>query len=699
MSRERIVTRLSGIRKFTIASGTAAGITAAVLLVYLAGWLDYPSIKFLDMLFNMRGEIEASKDIVIVAIDGNFKKAYRETNAPISRKHYARLTENICNMNASVIVFDLLFLKPDWAGGDPALAQAIESCYERGSGVILASSFDTETGLEEPLTDFHTAAGLINLETDPVDETFRRIRPFMRFNRDDLYPSLGVMAVVMKQGIDPGACGAGLETDPWYWRIGDSYINEPRMMINFTGGKYHYRYVSGKDVMQNPGQLKGFEDSVVLIADTTPQSQDFYDVPFKSVSSKMREKLASASFKTVGEATMPGVEIHANVIQTLIDKSWIRPSSERNVIIWLFIAGAVTGFLFFFPKIPVWLTAITGICVIGAELGIAHILFAGCYWFDMIPVFLVTVLNFGGGILYKNVILARANKKVANMFGQYVSANIVDKILKEGIDIAVSGQTAEVTVLFSDIRGFTPISEKLSPEEIGRLLNTYFSVMIKTVFDHDGTLDKLMGDAIMAFFGDPVKFRDHPEKACTTALAMMEKLENMKNNPQVQGIEMVDIGIGLNTGPVTVGDLGSFEYRDYTVIGDNVNLGSRLEGMNKTYGTNIIASEFTHEKVKDAFDFRRLDAVRVKGKTKPVTIYELVGQKGTADQSLVEDMQRFETALDMYMKGEFEQAGTIFNELAGEGKDSPSETFAQRCREYADHPPEDWDGVYTATSK
>ncbi|MFC1479631.1 CHASE2 domain-containing protein [Planctomycetota bacterium] len=702
MGKDRSIKRLSGFKKLAIAAGIAMGITAAVLFVYMIGWLEYPSDKFLDLLFNLRGKIETRKDIVIVEIDEVFKMKYRETNAPVSRKYLGMLLDALVKHQCNVVAFDTLFLKPDWSSdGDTVFIKAINKAWDSDVPVVVGGYFSDKLGLQTPLEQFDAQAGLLNLEMDP-DGLIRKMRPIYIMADGSFSPSFSVACYFLKENLEE--CKVGSEEDGYAYKIGNRLIENDLMIINYTGGKGNFTYISGVAILAGSFDKEMVKDAVIMIADTTQASQDFYNVPFfKDAKGIDREKVSrlidTGEISGVQDVTMPGVEIHANALQTLLDNSWIRPSSKGNVIIWLIIAGCVTGILFFFSKIPTWLTAVIGVCVVIAQVGTAHLLFSGSYWFDMVPVFLVTLLNLGGGVFYKNVILASANRKVANMFGQYVSANIVDKILKEDIDIALTGQTAEVTVLFSDIRGFTPISEKLSPEEIGRLLNTYFSVMIKTVFDHDGTLDKLMGDAIMAFFGDPVKDKDHPDKACVTALAMMQKLDHMKQNPPVPGIEMVNIGIGINTGPVTVGDLGSFEYRDYTVIGDNVNLGSRLEGMNKMYGTNIIASEFTRAKVGDSFEFRKLDAVRVKGKTEPVTIYELLGKKGDLDSSLQEHMQSFTNGLELYSKAEFDKAIGVFDNLVQTIDDGPSKTFKERCEEYMKNPPEDWDGVYTATSK
>jgi adenylate cyclase len=197
-----------------------------------------------------------------------------------------------------------------------------------------------------------------------------------------------------------------------------------------------------------------------------------------------------------------------------------------------------------------------------------------------VPVLAVVTFNFVGGVAYQGILQQMKKKAVTSMFGKYVSDNLVQKMVAGELEIDVEGKTKELTVLFSDIRGFTRLSEGLSPDVVGHILHVYFSRMISTIFEHGGTLDKLMGDAIMAFFGDPEDMPEHPRKAAEAALAMMVALEEMKRTSDIPAVKDFAIGIGLNSGLVTVGNLGSDEYFDYTVIGDNVNLGSRLEGLN-----------------------------------------------------------------------------------------------------------------------
>jgi adenylate cyclase len=271
----------------------------------------------------------------------------------------------------------------------------------------------------------------------------------------------------------------------------------------------------------------------------------------------------------------------------------------------------------------------------------------------------------------------------------------------------VEPRKTNVTVMFSDIRGFTTISEKLDAQDLALFLNEYLSDMTRIVFQHQGTLDKYIGDAVMAFWGAPFEELNHAARACTAALEMMSHVQALQKKWESEGKPHLEIGIGLNTGVASVGNMGSSLRYGYTALGDAVNLTSRLEGMNKEYGTSILVSESCYEAAKSAgFIFRELDLIRVKGKLQPVTIYELVAHSsepaanGTAADSR-ERLERFAEARDLYRQREWGAAQTAFKEILERWPgDGPSRTYWKRCQEYLlEEPGYSWDGVFVMTSK
>jgi adenylate cyclase len=307
--------------------------------------------------------------------------------------------------------------------------------------------------------------------------------------------------------------------------------------------------------------------------------------------------------------------------------------------------------------------------------------------------------------LYRALVEEKEKRKVRSAFGQYLSPEVIRRLLVN--PQLVEPRKTEITVMFNDIRGFTTISEKLDAQDLALFLNGYLSDMTKIVFDTQGTLDKYIGDAVMAFWGAPFEEPDHAANACIASLAMMKTVRAMQKQWEAEGNPKLDIGIGLNSGPASVGNMGSALRYGYTALGDTVNLASRLEGLNKEYGTHILVNESTYTAVKDSgILFRELDIIRVKGKLQPVTIYELVGKLSELEQDpkfgeLRQRLQDFAAARELYRKRDWEQAQHAFQQILNRTPaDGPSRMYWKRCQEYLfDEPPVGWDGVFTMTHK
>jgi adenylate cyclase len=281
---------------------------------------------------------------------------------------------------------------------------------------------------------------------------------------------------------------------------------------------------------------------------------------------------------------------------------------------------------------------------------------------------------------------------------------VVDELIKNPDMVKLGGERKELTVFFSDVAGFTTVSESLTPEELVGLLNEYLTAMTNIVLRYDGMIDKYEGDAIMAVFGTPIPYTDHAYRACIVSLEMQKELINLRAQWKAQGRPELKARIGLNTGPMIAGNMGAADRLDYTVMGDSVNLGSRLEGANKEYGTYIMISEFTRAQCEDRIETRFLDSLRVKGKLKPVRVYEVLGATesgypiSTVKRKAVEV---YEQGLQHYLKQEWDQAIRQFDEALGIcPDDSPSEVYRSRCEVFKKNPPgPDWDGVFVMTTK
>lgn len=401
------------------------------------------------------------------------------------------------------------------------------------------------------------------------------------------------------------------------------------------------------------------------------------------------------------EENYPGVETHANILDNLLRRDFLKsdPLEEPTMLLTLLGIGLVLSVLV--GK----LGALPGLIIaLGSGIGVL----AGDYFYFfkngtvtvvIFPLFLIgliyVVLTF-----YKYFTEERQKRELKGTFAKYVSPSIVEEILADPSNIELGGRKQRVTVFFSDVRGFTTISEKLDPRALSDLLNSYLTPMTDLVFKHKGTLDKYMGDAIMAFFGAPVSFPDHAKYACRCALAHLVKLKELQAEYRARNLPEIDIGIGLNTGDVSVGNMGSETVRSYTVMGDAVNLGSRLEGITKEYGTRIVISEFTYADVQDSFTCREIDWVKVKGKNEPVRIFELVCE-GPAVGPQAQLLEAFAKGFDLYHQQKFSEAKEEFSRgLTFIPDDYCSKLYVKRCDSYVETPPaSDWDGVYTMKTK
>ena len=315
--------------------------------------------------------------------------------------------------------------------------------------------------------------------------------------------------------------------------------------------------------------------------------------------------------------------------------------------------------------------------------------------------FVAIVLGFFSSTAYHFISERQQNILIKGMFSQYVSKSVVNELIANPNKLQLGGEKKNLSILFSDIAGFTTFAEKKQPEELVSFINEFLNDMSDIIIENEGTLDKYLGDAVMAFWGAPLEIKDHAEKACTTALQMQAKLAQLREKWMKSGEAPIYIRIGINTGDVIVGNIGGAKRFDYTVLGDDVNLASRLEGANKEYGTNIMISDATYEFVKDKFHVRELDVIKVKGKTEPTKVYELIsfiGDKKAEDA--IEKMDLYFQGIELYRLKSFDSAHDYFKRSFEKLGDYPSKVYMQRCEFYLQNPPpQDWNGVFEFKTK
>ncbi len=532
--------------------------------------------------------------------------------------------------------------------------------------------------------------GFFNFFADR-DSIFRRAPLIIRYQAKDkkqieenFYPSLAVQTLIqyLKAGPDDVIFWFN-ENGPERLEIAQHKIrpfSTGEVLINYAGPEKSYPHYSFSDVAEGKVKAGTFKDKIVLVGATAVGIGDIRAVPFQ-------------------KQGYPGVEIHANVIDNILHDGFLKRGFREEItdLVILLLFGVGMGIVFVTMK-PAYSWAVL-LAAAAAFVGFTYFEFRSGRWLSFVIPSATLLANYIGVTSYRVIFEEREKRKVRGAFGMYVHPGLIAQMMKNPELMRLGGEETELTVMFSDVRGFTSISEKLTPTELVQLLNEYLTAMSDVVMANLGTVDKYEGDAIMAFWGRPYPMPDHAYRACMACLVMMEQLAALNRKWQGEGKQPLAIGIGLNTGPMVVGNMGSNKRFNYTVMGDAVNLGSRLEGQNKEYGTGIIISESTYAVVREEFICRELDLIRVKGKMKPVAIYELLGD--TSDRQKYQPLLTvFAQGLAAYRDGRFEQALQVFEEtLAAYPNDGPSKLFAGRCRQYLNTPPATWDGVFVATSK
>jgi len=530
-------------------------------------------------------------------------------------------------------------------------------------------------------------------DTDGVVRRATLLLPYGRSQNPeewDLYPSLDVMAARAFMGTQ------AQDTNLFYGPAGIARINFGnelslrtdalgQMLINYQGHWGTFHHYSIADVLQknfDPGLVKG---KLVLIGATATGIGDLRATPF-------------------GGTNFPGVEIHANIIDNILNNRFIKRDARSSLVdaLLIFLFGMPLGIWMALAQ-PRWMWLGAGLLIPLAAVDYGAFLHG--WWLN----FTVPAMTLTGNVLfvslYRALIEEREKRKLRAEFSQYMSPEVIRRLMID--PRLIDPKKTDITVMFSDIRGFTTISEKLDAQDLALFLNLYLSDMTRIVFKNMGTLDKYIGDAVMAFWGAPYEEPGHATKACNAALDMISRVSELQKQWEAQGKPRLEIGIGLNTGIASVGRMGSQLRYGYTALGDAVNLSSRLEGLNKDYGTHIVVSESTYLEAKDGgFVFRELDLMRVKGKLQPVTIYQLMGRQADFDadgsaESVRLQLELFARARELYRDRQWKAAQNAFQELLDKWpKDGPSRVYVERCQEYlADPPPADWDGVFVMTHK
>lgn len=679
-------------------------VVLAILLAYHGGLFRQLDYQLYDLHYRWRGPQPTSANIVLVLLDDQSAQELGKQKGGWSRRQTAQALTNLCQAGAEVIGLDMLYSEPGPdSEADQLLAQAMASC----NNIVLARTISTQSGpAKVPLPLFQEAMigdGFIDVPLDQ-DEVLRRIRFFNAKPLADgalqLLPSFALELarsyLFLDFELDFSQQDSFVLGHPQAEHIRLPY---PELLINYSGDFHSFKQISFAQAVNNSFAPEDVKGKLLIIGSSLITDKDSYTTPFSKANlagRAVQHKFAKLDSHALGQKEY-GMACHAHAVETILSKRFISRGTALQV--YSVTAGlALLCLLFYLPAIPIFVEYLLLSTLLATSWWGGYLLFSrSSTWFDIAPLLMVVICQFVAGMVLQKSFSKKKAAMVTNLFGRYVSGGVVKELIKGDIEATLEGQRKELTMLFSDLRNFTTMSEELGAKDTSLLLNTYFDAMIPLVFQHHGTLDKLMGDAVMAFFGAPLDVAEHSNEAALAAIAMLKTLDSLKASGQVKGVEGLDIGIGLNSGQVTVGNLGSQQFMDYTIIGDAVNLASRLEGLNKVYGTHILVSEFTAASLDHRFLLRELDLVRVKGKLQAITLYELLGLQQEFDQTTISMINQFEAALQHYRQQQWDEAEKSLLDIQSNfPDDGPTQLYLERITHYRHNPPgHDWDGITT----
>jgi adenylate cyclase len=699
----------------------AALITLAVLLLTIAlelsGVLTPFRLKTLDLLFRHVPLAPASPQVVVVTVDQPDLDFFKNQGVvwPWPRQLYAHLIDYCKQCGARALIFDVLFTEASSYGpeDDHRLAQTAAAAgnvvfpfflsrAEKGAnpgetalldkaGLKIPGPRPQETALYRSVVTpigplLEAAQALGNVESSPdADGIYRRVPLVLPF-KDRWLPTLGFAAFhrfgnqAPLQFVENGLLLGNLRIP---------LDEQGDLLLKYRGPSRSHRRFSAANVIASEARVRhglppiyppeAFAGKWVLVGLTAPGLLDLKASPMGGV--------------------YPGVEVHATLLDNLIQGDFLRTLPGWALWAWaLVLTVAMAATVLFFPRLGATLTAL--VLAVLLCLSLAILAFWTGLWADPVLPEIALALSFGLATAYSYATEGRQKLYLRRMFGQYMSDTVISHLLAHPEKLKLGGERRRVTLFFSDLAGFTTISERLDAETVVALLNDYLSAMTEIILDEEGTVDKFEGDAIMALWGAPLDQEDQARRACRAALLQRDALEGLNRRFAGLNLPSLSMRIGLHTGEAIVGNLGSTKRFDYTVIGDTVNLAARLEGLNKFYGTAIMASEATVAECHETVAFRELDLVAVKGRETAVRVFEVVALKQELTPEAAALGDEFARALDLYRRGDFAGAGAGFAALLEKFPgDGPARAFLDRCRRYQDDPTLPRDPVFRPDSK
>ena len=691
----------------------AAAVLSLLIYWYRPALLERFDLLGRDLVFKLREAPPPPADVVVVAVDEKSIKQYGRW--PWSRQVQARLIDALKRQGVAVIALDIIYLRPQDAAQDLALARALS---EPGAPVVGGYFFrDEQTVPGSAAAIEYLKESRIRVIQEAPDTRPERVLsfPFVETNQSDLAPAFSGLGFF------------NYIPDP------DGLIRDAPLVLGYDGDFYPSLPLAAlARYLKAPIELRLSVDGaegVFLGSRSVPldglgrMAVSFYNgaqrIPFLSASDvldratapdALRGRLVFVGVTELGIAdvrptpvdpSFPGVGVHATVASNILQGFYLHRDSRTVLVdaaLMALIPFLMVALMSRLGRVA-WMIAAFVATLAGVWLAYYEIVTSTGLLISLTYPVIAASVGYFTFQTYQILVTQRQSRYLRQAFSTYVAPALVERLIKNPDALALTGEKRVISVLFSDIRGFTTLSEYLPAEVLVPVLNRYLGPMTDIVMGENGTLDKYIGDAVMALYNAPLDVPDHAARAARSAIRMLHELERLNEDFTKDLGLRLEIGIGIHTGEAVVGNMGSATRFDYTAIGDTVNLASRLEGRTKAYGVGIIVSESTRGALDGEFRVRRLDRVRVKGKQEPVAIYQLLAEPEDAD--IPEWVGRFEAGLESYFAGAFGEALEVFEALLADyPEDAPTQVFIDRCREFLRQPADpDWGGVYLATEK
>ncbi len=716
-----------------------AVISVIAVFADLTIFFEIPELKTIDFRTKLcRSNKVLPSDIVLILIDESSLSALSKVVGrwPWPRYIHAEPIDFLSQTGARAIAMDILFTENEFApdpdsgtlsDNDLRLVESTESAKNVYHAVQIISDKPDEYNrdlLDKPLpTEF---INKFSIDMEAVDEAMDHNNYYLPFK--ELYEVSGGIGVVSficdddgifrsekllfnyKDNFFPSLSLAPIIDQLGYEKIvlkkGSIEIRNDGSLIRIPLTKRNEYFAN----MYGYGLYNEFSISGVILSMLKIKQGELDNLPVQP--DELRDKIIfiGASAAAVGDLkntsidpNTPGVYLHASICGNIISGDFLNFTGPAVKLLSILILLAITVFSIFYLKTVLSQVLLPLLAIIIFSIT-ALVLFNSIIVINIVSPSFAVLSGYVASFTYMSFTEGREKRKIRNILGQYVSPAILSSVLEKNQDgylKAEVGTRETLTIFFSDIRDFTTISEKYEVEEVVEILNTYLSRMVTIIFNNEGTLDKFIGDAIVAFWGAPVKIQDHHYRAVIAGLQMNEALADYNLENLDRGFPQLRIGMGIHTGEVILGNIGSEKKLDYTVIGDSVNLASRLESLTKTYSTPIIISQNTYDHVKDEIFCRMADYIKVKGKDRPIRIYEAIGEVGWVDEETVMITQLTEMGFKHYLERRFSDAINTYESILDiSPEDSLSKIFINRCRDYQQNePPEDWDGCYVYKEK